>query len=153
MNSEDIITRLKEILEHYSLTSSTFADSIDVQRSSISHLLSGRNKPSLDFIMKVVDNYNDVDLYWLLYGKGNFPKIIDTEPKKERVMPYDLKNKHDKDVMFSPTLFSEKSDQKSKRVKTQNFNLDIEEQKKITSKKLLKIILLYDDDTFEVYNK
>jgi hypothetical protein len=44
-----------------------------VQRSSISHLLSGRNKPSLDFVMRVVKEFDEVELYWLLNGKGNFP--------------------------------------------------------------------------------
>ena len=44
-----------------------------MQRSSISHILSGRNKPSLDFVMKVLHSYPDVDLYWLMNGKGEFP--------------------------------------------------------------------------------
>ena len=55
------------------MSASSFADKINVQRSSISHLLSGRNKPSLDFVMKVVRTFPDVNLYWLLNGKGNFP--------------------------------------------------------------------------------
>ncbi|MGB5275166.1 MAG: transcriptional regulator, partial [Flavobacteriaceae bacterium] len=41
--------------------------------SGISHLLSGRNKPSLDFVMKVVQTFPEVNLYWLLNGKGSFP--------------------------------------------------------------------------------
>jgi hypothetical protein len=45
-----------------------------VQRSSLSHLLSGRNKPSLDFILKILDVFPEVDLYWVLNGKGTFPK-------------------------------------------------------------------------------
>ena len=48
----NMIERLKVILDYYNLTSSSFAEKIDVPRSSISHLLSGRNKPSLDFILK-----------------------------------------------------------------------------------------------------
>jgi hypothetical protein len=44
-----------------------------VQRSSISHILSGRNKPSLDFVLKVLASFPDVELYWLLNGKGQFP--------------------------------------------------------------------------------
>ncbi|MEP4949331.1 MAG: helix-turn-helix transcriptional regulator, partial [Flavobacteriaceae bacterium] len=60
-------------IDHYGLSVSSFADSIGVQRSSISHLINGRNKPSLDFVMRVVQNYPDINLYWLLYGKGSFP--------------------------------------------------------------------------------
>lgn len=75
VNNIDFTNRLKKILEHYNLTASVFADRINVQRSSISHILSGRNKPSLDFILKVTNTFKEVDIYWLLNGKGTFPKI------------------------------------------------------------------------------
>lgn len=68
-----ITERLKTIMEHYNLSSAGLADSIGVPRSSISHLLSGRNKPSLDFILKLIKAYPEVNLYWLLNGKGRFP--------------------------------------------------------------------------------
>ena len=74
VNTVDFINRLKDIIQHHQLSASQFADSIGVQRSSISHILSGRNKPSLDFILKVTNTYTDVDIYWLLNGKGSFPK-------------------------------------------------------------------------------
>lgn len=77
---EDIIKRLEHLLDYYSLSASLFADKIGVQRSSISHLLSGRNKPSLDFVMKIMDVFPDVNLYWILNGKGDFLK---TNEKKE----------------------------------------------------------------------
>lgn len=73
VNTEDFIVRLERLLDYYGMSASSFADKINVQRSSISHLLSGRNKPSLDFVMKVVRTFPDVNLYWLLNGKGNFP--------------------------------------------------------------------------------
>ena len=69
------------ILEYYNVSASAFADKIGVQRSSLSHLLSGRNKPSLDFVIKVVEEFSEVDLYWLLNGKGNFPKSKDVDQK------------------------------------------------------------------------
>ncbi len=61
-------------MKYYSLSASAFAEKIGVQRSSISHILSGRNKPSLEFTMKILTSFPEVDLYWLLNGKGNFPK-------------------------------------------------------------------------------
>ncbi len=73
VNTEEFIIRLEKILSFYNLSASSFADKIGVQRSSISHLLTGRNKPSLEFVMKVVKAYPEVDLYWLLNGKGSFP--------------------------------------------------------------------------------
>jgi transcriptional regulator with XRE-family HTH domain len=83
VNTEGFIKRLEIILEYYSLNASAFADKIGVQRSSLSHLLSGRNKPSLDFILKILEVFPDVDLYWILNGKGSFPKINEATPKQE----------------------------------------------------------------------
>ncbi|RSK38588.1 helix-turn-helix domain-containing protein [Mangrovimonas spongiae] len=74
VNSKEFSSRLKRIIDYYEESASSFADNIGVQRSSISHILSGRNKPSLDFVMKILDSYPEVGLYWLLNGKGDFPE-------------------------------------------------------------------------------
>ena len=87
VNTGDFIKRLEEILRYYDLSASSFADKIKVQRSSISHLLSGRNKPSLEFVMKVVKSIPEVDLYWLLEGKGSFPASKKTTSKAAEVKP------------------------------------------------------------------
>ena len=76
INNREFTNRLQKIIDFHDETASSFAEKIGVQRSSISHILSGRNKPSLDFVMKVLHTYPDVELYWLLNGKGNFPKNI-----------------------------------------------------------------------------
>jgi DNA-binding XRE family transcriptional regulator len=74
VNTSDFVDRIDQILKFHDLSASVFADTIGVQRSSISHLLAGRNKPSLEFVLKVIASFPDVDLYWLLYGEGSFPK-------------------------------------------------------------------------------
>lgn len=80
INSDAFAERLQKVLDYYGLSASAFADEIDFNRSSISHLLSGRNKPSLDFVVKVLDKFPEVKLYWLLNGKGTFPdNTEDTE--------------------------------------------------------------------------
>ena len=73
INSTEFAERLKKVMDYYQLSPSAFADKIQVQRSSISHLLSGRNKPSLDFVLKVIKVFDEIELYWLLNGKGEFP--------------------------------------------------------------------------------
>ena len=73
INNSEFADRLLKIMEYNQLSASAFADRIHVQRSSISHLLSGRNKPSLDFVMKVIKEFEEVELYWLLNGKGSYP--------------------------------------------------------------------------------
>ena len=74
LNNQAFATRLKKIMDYYSLSAAAFAESIEVPRSSISHIASGRNKPSLDFVLKITETYNEVDLQWLLKGLGIFPK-------------------------------------------------------------------------------
>ena len=71
INTTGFNSRLEIILKHYGLSASVFAEKISVQRSSISHILSGRNKPSLDFLDKVLQVFPEIDLVWLLSGKGN----------------------------------------------------------------------------------
>lgn len=73
INTEEFVIRLQKVIDHYGESASSFAEKIGVQRSSISHILSGRNKPSLDFVLKVLASFPDVELYWLLNGKGQFP--------------------------------------------------------------------------------
>ncbi|MCG9972485.1 helix-turn-helix domain-containing protein [Christiangramia crocea] len=85
VNTEKFASRLNKILDYYDLSAASFADKIEVGRSSISHILSGRNKPSLDFVMKVVTNFPEVELYWLLNGKGKFPADSET-PKNAGVV-------------------------------------------------------------------
>ncbi|QCW99793.1 helix-turn-helix transcriptional regulator [Aggregatimonas sangjinii] len=106
VNSAEFIRRLEKLLDYYGISAAVFADKIQVQRSSISHLLSGRNKPSLDFVLKVVKTFPEVNLYWLLNGKGTFPT---TEENTSLSLP--TKAKED----FEPTgkvLSQEKSIEK-----------------------------------------
>ena len=72
--NDAFISRLKEVIEYYGLSPSLFADKIGVQRSSVSHVLSGRNRPSLEFVMKLVTIFPEVNIYWLMNGKGTFPQ-------------------------------------------------------------------------------
>lgn len=90
---DNFVNRLSFLLEQYEHTASSFADKIGVQRSSLSHLLSGRNKPSLDFILKITEAYPEINLYWLLKGEGSFldraasskPVQPETEIKNESI--------------------------------------------------------------------
>ena len=74
VNVEEFAKRLNIIMDFYKLSAALLADKIEVQRSSISHLLSGRNKPSLEFVLKILKTFPEVELYWLLNGVGTFPK-------------------------------------------------------------------------------
>lgn len=103
INTPDFLKRLEKIIHYYGLSASSFAEKIGVQRSSISHILSGRNKPSLDFVMKVLSSFPEVDLYWLLNGKGNFPKQ-EEKIKENTEIKQPVKIKPSKSVSTDKTI-------------------------------------------------
>ncbi|OEK08551.1 transcriptional regulator [Flavivirga aquatica] len=100
LNIDDFTKRLQKVMDYYEESASSFAEKIGVQRSSISHILSGRNKPSLDFVLKILSTYPDVNLYWLFNGKGEFPSKqkslekdkIKEETKQELQLPFPVMN-------------------------------------------------------------
>ena len=69
LNYIEITKRIKNIIQKNELTASGFAEKIGVQRSGISHILSGRNKPSLEFLSKIQTTFKEVEYDWLLLGK------------------------------------------------------------------------------------
>lgn len=71
LNTGSIIQRITQLMKQYELNASSFAEKIGVQRSSISHILSGRNKPSLEFLVKIEKNFPEVSFEWLLKGEEN----------------------------------------------------------------------------------
>ena len=85
-----MIDRILEILKIKNLSPAQFADMISVQRSSISHLISGRNKPSLEFIQKILHTFPEVNTDWLLSGKGEMMTIKSTGIQKSTDNQTDL---------------------------------------------------------------
>lgn len=150
VNTDDFIKRLEIILEYYGINASAFADKIGVQRSSLSHLLSGRNKPSLDFILKILDVYPEIDLYWILNGKGSFPKSNSKPTESEPITNINpipavsaAKTKVNED------LFSETIPEEIKSVPTAN---RIENQNILFDDNIEKIVFFYKDGTFKTFN-
>ena len=121
VNSQDFSKRLQKILDYYSLSATSFSEKMSVNRSTISHLLSGRNKPSLEFVMKILSKFPEVELYWLLNGKGTFPANVDT------------KNSGNNDDIQKDTVHS--------------VNLD----EKASDSEIEKIVIFYKDGSFKAY--
>jgi len=83
-----MVERIKEIILSEGLTSGSFADLIGVQRSSMSHILNGRNNPSLDFVVKTLQHFPKINPEWLLTGEGEMLKTAiqdqPTQPSRAR---------------------------------------------------------------------
>jgi transcriptional regulator with XRE-family HTH domain len=144
VNIEDFIKRLEIILDYYGLTASSFADKIGVQRSSMSHLLSGRNKPSLDFILKISEEFPEVTLEWILNGKGVFPKD-DFVPA---TTPTPIEKKIESEI--NEDLFSTLHEEKTTAVEPQKNNL-ITDVSKIENHEIERIVIFFKNGTFKNY--
>ena len=139
INSQDFIKRLQIIIDHYQLSAASLADKIVVQRSSISHLLSGRNKPSLEFVLKLVRQFPEVNLYWLLNGTGNFPSTL-----SEFNIPKEIISEGNKE---SERLSDEKTTEISKTLKEQMLHSN----HYYTQDEIDTVIICYKNGNFKSY--
>lgn len=79
---QDMIKRLKEILEYFKLSPSKLADEISINRSRLSHLLNGRNNPTLEVVQEILNKYSDINPDWLLFGHGSMIRPgIEPDPR------------------------------------------------------------------------
>ena len=108
VNSSGFGNRLQKIIDFYNISATELSNQISFNRSTISHLLSGRNQPSLDFVMKVLQKFPEVELYWLLNGKGSFPAIKSTPNSiltlSKNKLPTEKEDDLTKEVDFSEVI-------------------------------------------------
>ena len=81
--------RIAKILSVEKLSNKEFAELLGIQRSGVSHLLSGRNKPSLDFLAKLLMHFPDINPRWLILGYGDMrsKKIASAKPDTKPALP------------------------------------------------------------------
>ncbi|OFX20026.1 MAG: hypothetical protein A2041_08070 [Bacteroidetes bacterium GWA2_31_9b] len=139
--------RILQFLKDEKISSTKFADIIGVQRSSISHILSGRNKPSFDFIEKMLLSFPSLNAQWLITGKGS---MFTNTPRQESL--FDLKI--DSNQQKSTTL-------QSIIPKQENINTEISDNDQHIETGFLKsekkekiidrIIIFFEDGSFKQY--
>jgi len=151
IDSADFTKRIHKIMKKNELNASSFAEAISVGRSSISHILSGRNKPSLELVMNIIQQFPEVDIYWLLNGKGTYPKVeqsvIKPISKIETTTPPVINIPQEEVLMtqkkvdsITPDLFSTTQIEKEFLVEKNNLG-----------KNITKVIILYSDGSFKDY--
>jgi len=134
--------RIIQFLNANNLNSTKFADQIGVQRSSISHILSGRNKPSYDFIEKMLLTYPKLSAQWLITGKGNMftdqPSLFN-EPKAD-------KNLTQRELFIQNEIENIPVITKPEKEKE-----NIESKSDFSAKQIEKVMIFYNDGTFKQY--
>jgi len=141
--------RIRLFLDKENKTSSQFAEEIGVQPSGVSHVLSGRNKPSLDFILKMLNTYVDLSTDWLLFGKGEMYRSAHGQNLSADLFTdasADKESKYSGESLFDDAQLSEEREHdEDKQVKD-----DGEATKEGFSE---RIIIFYQDGTYCEYNR
>lgn len=148
--------RIQKILLNEGLTPSRLADMMRVQRSSVSHILAGRNKPSMDFLTKLLQSFPAINGHWLLTGQGEMYTNgkVTTEPEST------LEDQESTVNLFATDPAPESTIEESKGEKTSQDKKDLPTTPiasipiQSNSRKIIKkIIVIYDDySTEEIFN-
>lgn len=153
--------RLEQFLAAENISQSQFADTIDVARASVSHILAGRNKPGWDFLNSMLKHYPNLNIEWLLNGTGKMYKNMRVEeqpqPVQEEQLPSDLFTPvvQENSATAVPSTPRESQIQKetvqphsdTARTETQDFPVSVT-QPVDNQRKITKIVVFYDDNTF-----
>jgi transcriptional regulator with XRE-family HTH domain len=137
--------RLLEFLKNENKSSAQLAEEIGVQASGISHILSGRNNPSLDFILKMLEKYKFLSTEWLLFGKGPMYK----EAREQNLFDYEVTEKLDNERIMD----------RSKQIRNDAEFQDVIEKSDYTLRQsdhnmtsdVIKIVWFYENNSFEEF--
>ncbi|MGA1546882.1 MAG: helix-turn-helix domain-containing protein [Flavobacteriaceae bacterium] len=116
LNIDIFLKRLEELMQANELNAAAFAERIGIQRSSMSHILTKRNKPSLDIILKINEAFEEVSLDWLLLDKETpytptpdvFSNALESNDKMEPIQDQINTTKHE-DVVQIIQVFQDGS--------------------------------------------
>jgi len=137
--------KIKQILIDKSISPSHFADEIGVQRSSISHILAGRNKPSLDIIQKIIRRYPDLGMDWI-WEDDEMPNF--NKPETISV-PREYGRKNDKSIPVISVPDSRKKIHPLPNIVQSN--LSEQNSELFETKSIERILVFYSDGTFKQY--
>jgi len=146
--------RIAKIMQKEEMTAGQFAEKIGLSPSSLSHILNGRNNPSLDVIMKIHKACNYVNLPWLIYGEGEMegqPEV----PKSDNVGISGV-SLFDESTFFAPEGTEERENRKEMAPKSPVFTpkeIVREEIKYIEkpARKITEIRIFFDNGTYETF--
>ena len=145
--------RIIKIMEDNNLNASKFADIIGVPRSGLSHIIKGRNKVSLDYVIKILDSFPEVDSNWLLKGEGNYinKDVVLTEKVVEEQKKVNQSSTTQSDLFNQTELFTEAIKETSKEDKNTTPTIAASSNLDINSEIIDKIVIFYKDGTFKSY--
>ena len=151
--------RIKKIMEDHGLSASKFADKIGVPRSGLSHVLSGRNKPSLDYVLKILNAFPDIDPYWLIKGKKSNASIRQIAETSHEVLAGATPELPSGSLNKSLASVNKKMEVQADKLASKMAPEELQEEEKPsyglalpgTDKKPERIVYFFADGTFKEY--
>ncbi len=128
-----MVDRIQKIIQLKKLTSSKFADQVGVPRSTISHILSGRNNPSLEFLQKILDTFPDINTEWLVRGEGPVQTIPNSLFSDDDFYPSNTKNEQSEPTEIVDSKIENRNRPQSTKERIEYQNTKPEETKNIPS--------------------
>lgn len=157
--------RIKLIMENEQLTPSAFADKLQLGRAVVSHILNGRNNPSLDVVTRILSKMDYINPDWLISGNGEMykPEYRNVGTGTSIPTPQQAANIQSQPDLFSQNSISQviipkESEYRKEIAVKQPENVQEDAVKKeviyqkLPEKKITKIIIYYSDNTFETFD-
>lgn len=153
-------TRLQQFIAAENISQAQLADSLNVARAGVSHILAGRNKPSYDFLTSLIQKFPRLNLEWLMFGKGKMYKdsveVSAMAPTPKKVVESELLftdmdlEEELSDTTLPKEIPSESIQERANINSLSNIiNLDKQSQLSVIQRNVKKIIILFDDGTYQ----
>lgn len=159
-----MVNRIFTFIESLQLTPTEFADTIGVSRASISSIKTGRTQPTLSLVEKIKQRFPEIDINWLILGEGDAPIVnrsesetelfSDDEVKTEIEVTQTLSNDDTTANEYQAVYIAEtpRKIEEEPQVVNQETNVPVQSTSE-RKRSVKKVILLYDDGSFEEFNK
>lgn len=139
--------RIEEIMQKIGVSSSQFAKIIGMKQASLSHILTGRNNPSLDVVMKINQAFPDINLKWLLYGEGEMgTPNYNLSDANENEGITDSENEY---PIFPKSVLDEISTAEQRSSAKDSSNIG--QKTNVPTRKVVEIRVFYNDGTYETF--
>lgn len=142
MEYTEMKDRIAHIIRAKNLTAAEFALRLGIQPSNVSHLLAGRNNPSLEFVKKLKETFPEYNLEWIIFGKGSMTVSEPFVEQKAVVTPstHPIPEEHQEDIALEGTLFAPEN----------TAPVPQDEPLPMAKADLSRIIMVYADNSFEI---
>ena len=151
--------RLEELMQLLNLNPTQFANAIGVQRATLQHILSGRNEPSLKIIMAIHTSFPDVELEWLLNGKGSaIPGLAAKESSEPDypLLPGMESTFFPADVRKTPEFSNPKGEELASKQRKSRNNKDVRSEifptENSANKAIKEVVVFFSDGTYQKFS-